>query len=125
MFFFFKQKTAYEVRISDWCSDVCSSDLMRAKAGLTWSQSAGSACRPMASVMALNCAACGAALSAVAAGSNSTLKNGSESTTTIRPTASGCRRDRNSGVSGKSVSVRVDLGGRRILKKNNDKNQLR
>src|SRR3546814_12499208 len=26
-FFFFKQKTAYELRISDWSSDVCSSDL--------------------------------------------------------------------------------------------------
>src|SRR3546814_3216271 len=26
--FFFKQKTAYEVRISDWSSDVCSSDLL-------------------------------------------------------------------------------------------------
>src|SRR3546814_6085852 len=30
MFFFFKQKTAYEMRISDWSSDVCSSDLMLA-----------------------------------------------------------------------------------------------
>src|SRR3546814_7205355 len=29
MFFFFKQKTAYEVRISDWSSDVCSSDLSK------------------------------------------------------------------------------------------------
>src|SRR3546814_7445468 len=29
-FFFFKQKTAYEMRISDWSSDVCSSDLRRA-----------------------------------------------------------------------------------------------
>src|SRR3546814_17713466 len=28
MHFFFKQKTAYEMRISDWSSDVCSSDLM-------------------------------------------------------------------------------------------------
>src|SRR3546814_2720397 len=28
-FFFFKQKTAYEMRISDWSSDVCSSDLAR------------------------------------------------------------------------------------------------
>src|SRR3546814_2938547 len=28
--FFFKQKTAYEMRISDWSSDVCSSDLMGA-----------------------------------------------------------------------------------------------
>src|SRR3546814_5183283 len=27
--FFFKQKTAYEMRISDWSSDVCSSDLAR------------------------------------------------------------------------------------------------
>src|SRR3546814_20767748 len=27
IFFFFKQKTAYELRISDWSSDVCSSDL--------------------------------------------------------------------------------------------------
>src|SRR3546814_1311279 len=29
LFFFFKQKTAYEMRISDWSSDVCSSDLHR------------------------------------------------------------------------------------------------
>src|SRR3546814_2425366 len=29
MFFFFKQKTAYDMRISDWSSDVCSSDLAR------------------------------------------------------------------------------------------------
>src|SRR3546814_2496299 len=29
LFFFFKQKTAYEMRISDWSSDVCSSDLRR------------------------------------------------------------------------------------------------
>src|SRR3546814_6720439 len=30
-FFFFKQKTAYEMRISDWSSDVCSSDLLAAR----------------------------------------------------------------------------------------------
>src|SRR3546814_8958158 len=30
-FFFFKQKTAYEMRISDWSSDVCSSDLIEAR----------------------------------------------------------------------------------------------
>src|SRR3546814_7257417 len=29
LLFFFKQKTAYEMRISDWSSDVCSSDLSR------------------------------------------------------------------------------------------------
>src|SRR3546814_2022492 len=36
LFFFFKQKTAYEMRISDWSSDVCSSDLevdVRARVG--------------------------------------------------------------------------------------------
>src|SRR3546814_8110700 len=33
IFFFFKQKTAYEMRISDWSSDVCSSDLARIQAG--------------------------------------------------------------------------------------------
>src|SRR3546814_12576637 len=43
MFFFFKQKTAYEMRISDWSSDVCSSDLM-ADAGRSDCQGA---CVPM------------------------------------------------------------------------------
>src|SRR3546814_13273544 len=32
--FFFKQKTAYEMRISDWSSDVCSSDLVRSLLGI-------------------------------------------------------------------------------------------
>src|SRR3546814_8283474 len=32
LFFFFKQKTAYEMRISDWSSDVCSSDLAMKRA---------------------------------------------------------------------------------------------
>src|SRR3546814_2157338 len=31
MFFFFKQKTAYDMRISDWSSDVCSSDLKKGR----------------------------------------------------------------------------------------------
>src|SRR3546814_1367274 len=35
LFFFFKQKTAYEMRISDWSSDVCSSDLI-VKARTPW-----------------------------------------------------------------------------------------
>src|SRR3546814_8688466 len=33
IFFFFKQKTAYEMRISDWSSDVCSSDLRQRRLG--------------------------------------------------------------------------------------------
>src|SRR3546814_767258 len=37
VFFFFKQKTAYEMRISDWSSDVCSSDLPQDR----WEENAG------------------------------------------------------------------------------------
>src|SRR3546814_2504982 len=45
-FFFFKQKTAYEMRISDWSSDVCSSDLPlrqgnRPRATQAWTLRAG------------------------------------------------------------------------------------
>src|SRR3546814_1966325 len=39
LFFVFKQKTAYEMRISDWSSDVCSSDLCSSIGGIF-------ACRP-------------------------------------------------------------------------------
>src|SRR3546814_9949897 len=44
VFFFFKQKTAYEMRISDWSSDVCSSDLpgapARASGSAPWGRAA-------------------------------------------------------------------------------------
>src|SRR3546814_1220860 len=42
--FFFKQKTAYEMRISDWSSDVCSSDLNYESAGLERVLRGGQAC---------------------------------------------------------------------------------
>src|SRR3546814_2401197 len=42
VFFFFKQETSYEMRISDWSSDVCSSDLLRA----TFSRFAGEGLEP-------------------------------------------------------------------------------
>src|SRR3546814_6563708 len=42
-FFFYKQKTAYELCISDWCSDVCSSDLAKIQ----------TACRSTASILLL------------------------------------------------------------------------
>src|SRR3546814_10069489 len=51
-FFFFKQKTAYELRISDWSSDVCSSDLY-AQVPLVWS----AADAAMAMMATLNLAA--------------------------------------------------------------------
>src|SRR3546814_10099835 len=40
-FFFFKQKTAYEMRISDWSSDVCSSDLAGWKVRLSEMRGSG------------------------------------------------------------------------------------
>src|SRR3546814_7775303 len=39
--FFFKQKTAYEMRISDWSSDVCSSDLDAIRAALATARNNG------------------------------------------------------------------------------------
>src|SRR3546814_5840559 len=42
VFFFFKQKTAYEMRISDWSSDVCSSDLIARKIELARAAEDGS-----------------------------------------------------------------------------------
>src|SRR3546814_16933774 len=46
MFFFFKQKTAYEMRISDWSSDVCSSDLRRSSRPLSAATDGTAASRP-------------------------------------------------------------------------------
>src|SRR3546814_10716874 len=43
-FFFFKQKTAYEMRISDWSSDVCSSDLVSTSKALGTSIERGGSC---------------------------------------------------------------------------------
>src|SRR3546814_19205551 len=94
MFFFFKQKTAYEMRISDWSSDVCSSDLFLV--GL---------CQLEFCVV---------------------HRDGRLRLTyrcfLLRHT---CGKPRDAGLGGrseerrvgKSVSVRVDLGGRRIIKK--------
>src|SRR3546814_19003005 len=97
-FFFFKQKTAYEMRISDWSSDVCSSDLRGAArdraAGADAARPAGRCARR------LGRAASGRAARFAARG--------------------GDRRghaDRKRVVSGKSVSGRGDLGGSRIIKK--------
>src|SRR3546814_4242907 len=49
--FFFKQKTAYEMRISDWSSDVCSSDLSTARANR------GSTCRAFSTEAESGCVA--------------------------------------------------------------------
>src|SRR3546814_4998379 len=66
MFFFFKQKTAYEMRISDWSSDVCSSDLNLA------SRASGGA--SVASVLLRHCAETGADLLVAGGYGHSRLK---------------------------------------------------
>src|SRR3546814_13279539 len=83
--FFFKQKTAYERRISDWSSDVCSSDLRRRR---RLSRGADPF-RNQLSRLSHHAAARGGL----------------------------SRQARKSVVQGKSVSVRVDLGGHRLIKK--------
>src|SRR3546814_15582329 len=56
LFFFFKQKTAYEMRISDWSSDVCSSDLDLLPAVAEAGYFVGCASRLMANDLILVCA---------------------------------------------------------------------
>src|SRR3546814_10912823 len=110
-FFFFNQNTAYEMRISDWSSDVCSSDLplshrhrrcgrdkqflgggFAAACHLPIMPDAISAAKlPRRQVLDL-------------------LASGSDHIDTR------WRGERKSDVEGKSVSVRVDLGGRRLVK---------
>src|SRR3546814_12559167 len=84
--FFFKQKTAYELRSSDWSSDVCSSDLVGQRQELA--RVRYHLCRRAAPLCRIAERLCAAV-------------------------------DRKSVVQGKSVSVRVDLGGRRLIKKKN------
>src|SRR3546814_17004780 len=89
---FVKQKTAYEMRISDWSSDVCSSDLpslLYLERGFDCVKYGQPADAPGLEVTIPTLAAAGLAPSG----------------------------DRQRVVSGKSASVRVDTGGRRTIKK--------
>src|SRR3546814_13287124 len=97
-FFFFKQKTAYEMRISDWSSDVCSSDLRIVRF----------------------------ARAVVPFGDNRAVLDDHRAdghfapfggdTGEIERAAHRFGEDRKSVVWGKRVSVSVDLGGRLIIK---------
>src|SRR3546814_13094086 len=144
--FVFKQKTAYEMRISDWISDVCPSDLgdvggvERGDAAIDREQTARARRvgahqlgthdmeRPQfhpgiprlrrvnMSRHAMRTATPISTCSVIVerAGSSAMLL----SISTPRFIGPGCMTiDRKSVVSGTSVSVRVDLGGRRIIKK--------
>src|SRR3546814_4443519 len=102
-FFFFKQKTAYEMRISDWSSDVCSSDLSGLVRDQVYAAVFGAGPAMDAFVVAFRILNFMRRLSA----------EGSFSMAFVPVLA----EDRKSVVEGTSVSVRVDLGGRRIIKK--------
>src|SRR3546814_12382900 len=111
-FFFFKQKTAYEMRISDWSSDVCSSDLQRDRHRECPAADRRAGPRHRGAVLR------GTGLGRPALAGQLRLHRGApERLGPARREAAG--EDRKSVVEGKSVSVRVDLGGRRIIKTKN------
>src|SRR3546814_15177782 len=91
------------MRISDWSSDVCSSDLMYAQGG-------GSVIY-MGSVHSKE--------ASVLKAPYVTAKHGLIGLAKVVAKEGAAHGDRKSVVSGKSVSVRVDLGGRRIIKTKN------
>src|SRR3546814_6232229 len=110
LFFFFRQKTAYEMRISDWSSDVCSSDLGQDDARQRAARRNGvgrCAGHPHRRHPRTAMPAPGYGCAAYQVGR----------CVDDRPRS--LDKDRKSVVEGKRVSVRVDLGGRRILKKKN------
>src|SRR3546814_11010189 len=104
--FFFKQKTAYELRISDWSSDVCSSDLGILRLIAVRAVSRVAPKRPIAKMIVAASSCAGTPMI-----SRSPARRASS------PASQGSTKDRKSVVSGKSVFVRLDLGGRRIIKK--------
>src|SRR3546814_12075971 len=124
MIVLFKQKTAYEMRISDWSSDVCSSDL------LTHPEEDQGVDKPKEHRRAED----RFPRVAVAEGRKEITERakdqhgiGNVAEPGAKPVAPGAVEtnevaetgDRKSAEKGKSVSVRVDLGGRRIITNKN------
>src|SRR3546814_9057779 len=105
-FFFFKQKTAYEMRISDWSSYVCSSDLNSSR---RWAVDEAS-CSGSESGMVVM----GQVLGALGPGTLPGLHGRPSDRLTGGRTLVG---DRKIVGQGKGVSVRLGLGGRRNSKK--------
>src|SRR3546814_17457329 len=109
LLFVFKQNTAYEMRISDWSSDVCSSDLKRfnmANLG-EWGVKPTAPTRGSARIRS---------------GRNGWLGVGAVQAFDVAGQGGAVvgiqlLGDRKSVVEGKMVSVSVDLGGRRIMQK--------
>src|SRR3546814_18698409 len=105
--FLFKRKTAYELRISDWSSDGCASD----------PSSAPSSTRPTSPARRRPSGAGPSPCSASAASPPRSAPTASSARLGKRFAVGRYRADRKSAVKGTSVSVRVDLGGRRYIKK--------
>src|SRR3546814_20838016 len=105
--FFFKQKTTYEMRISDWSSDVCSSDLLDVEVVDPGQVAHVAGQHHVALVLDRP------RLRAVAHAQVAFAHVGAERHE---------QEDRKSVAEGKSVSVRVDIGGRRIIKKKKKNN---
>src|SRR3546814_17865979 len=124
VFFFFKQKTAYEMRISDWSSDVCSSDLRLC--GYVWPQVGYQpllpppvlAEQPSMTVdlvfpgQGTQAVGMGRALAEDFPGARHTQEADEDA-----PGSKLARLDRKSDASGKRVSARMNLRGRRHIKK--------
>src|SRR3546814_21101163 len=127
VFFFFKQKTAYEMRISDWSSDVCSSDLLchAAGAGPDVEQLAErivAQCfdqrlldQPVGAVHAPQIVPFARVLREILLGGFIARRAHCRKLAPILLAFAG--EARKGVVSGKTVSVRVERGGARILKK--------
>src|SRR3546814_3725808 len=117
--FFFKQKTAYEMRISDWSSDVCSSDLVQiAQKGRQVVDVPGPH-QPFSRTARTEPDEVGQTaffLYAAPERWKSGCAIDHAGTPRFALIASARPADRKSVVSGKSVSVRLDPGGRRFIK---------
>src|SRR3546814_18382815 len=117
LFFLFKQKTAYEMRISDWSSDVCSSDL-RIAASRRASCATTSASRAEKGQSSA-CARISPTAPPRVIRRNTQLPSRRRSTI---PASTNLRtwrdtRDRKTAVKGKRVSDRDEIGGRSCIKK--------
>src|SRR3546814_20086883 len=112
--FFFKQEAAYEMRMSDWSSDVCSSDLTSVKRAPVAERTKSGKGVPQSSIQCIG-----------------TPENQWRRASFARASEAGLpaanlwrlRADRKSVRAGKSVSVRVDLGGRSRIKKKKIKSE--
>src|SRR3546814_11879164 len=111
--FFVKQKRAYEVRISDWSSDVCSSDLVAAP-HIGLDDDTALAIFSADLVGTVDHADVGNARQRHERAAWRRHRNLAER---LKIAARAVIKDRKSVVEGTSGSVRVDLGGRRIFKK--------